>query len=345
MIKENLVIWPIIRYVTSLVSQAGETPQLLPGELVLCEKFGVARGTVRRAMKYLIERSIVILLPKRRGYFSNPKYSRTGEINIGVLVANGYFAAMSYLASDMYSGILQGLNPLYCSFQFLSISSSEPQTIAELTERNALKALLWLCPEEENLPAIRHLTEKSFPVVAIENPHIPNRTHPERNTLIYDRENAGVIRAQQVLRANFRKPLYCCEPGETKDAFAQYIRKNGGIFTSESAVSLDDLPGKLDPRKKLSAFDCIVCDGDRKRYSALMQLLARHPQGGKIRVFVEKEVNSEDIVPDFPNLDITFLNPPDMRKSAFQAGKRAGTILRGILTGKKPAVFKSETFQ
>ena len=50
MTKDNLVIWPIIRYVTCLVSQAGETPQLLPGELVLCEKFGVAlKGQVGKS--------------------------------------------------------------------------------------------------------------------------------------------------------------------------------------------------------------------------------------------------------------------------------------------------------
>ena len=85
MSKSSLLITPIIQYVTGKVSQAGETPQLLPGEPDLCEKFGVARGTVRRAMAYLIERGIVIQLPKRRGYFSNPKYSFSGEINIGAI--------------------------------------------------------------------------------------------------------------------------------------------------------------------------------------------------------------------------------------------------------------------
>ena len=121
MSKSNLLILPIIQYVTCKVSQAGETPQLLPGEPDLCEKFGVARGTVRRAMAYLIERGIVIQLPKRRGYFSNPKYSNSGEINIGVLSGSGYFAAMSHLASDMYSGFLQGIKPLSsapASFRF-----------------------------------------------------------------------------------------------------------------------------------------------------------------------------------------------------------------------------------
>ena len=81
--KEDLLIKPIIQYVLHEVSRAGSEPELLSGEPILCEKFKVARGTVRRAMAQLIERGYVIQLPKRRGYFSNPKFSRFGELHIG----------------------------------------------------------------------------------------------------------------------------------------------------------------------------------------------------------------------------------------------------------------------
>ena len=345
MSKSNLLIMPIIQYVISKVSQAGETPQLLPGEPDLCEKFGVARGTVRRAMAYLIERGIVIQLPKRRGYFSNPKYSNSGEINIGVLVGSGYFAAMSYYSSDMYSGFLQGIKPLYCAFQFLNVSSCDPETVAALPEHNGLNAVLWLCPGDENLPAVNRLIEKQFPVIAIENPYIVNRSRPERNFLLYDLTHAGELRAKQVLDSGFRKPLYCAEHGKIQDAFAQYINRNGGVCKPEDILSTEDIPVRIDPQKDLSSFDCIVCDGDRRRYSMLLNRLQQHPEGKAIKVFLEKEINSEDIIPDFPDLDIEFTRLLDMRTTAFNAGKRAGVILRGILSKKKAGSFDSEFFR
>ena len=345
MSKSNLLIMPIIQYVTSKVSQAGETPQLLPGEPDLCKKFGVARGTVRRAMAYLIERGIVIQLPKRRGYFSNPKYSNSGEINIGVLSGSGYFAAMSHLASDMYSGFLQGIKPLYCLFQFLNVSSCDPETIADLIEYNGLKALLWLCPEDEGIPAFNSLLKKSIPLVAIENAYVVNHIHPERNFLLYDQVHAGELRAEQVLDSGFHKPLYCAERGKVTDAFAQYLNRNGGVCKPEDILSTEEIPVRIDPQKNLSGFDCIVCDGDRKRYSMLLNQLQQHPDGKKVKVFLEKEINSEDIIPDFPDLDIEFIRSLDMRTTAFNAGKRAGLILRGILTKRKAGSFESEFFR
>ena len=343
--KSNLLILPIIQYVTSKVSQSGETPQLLPGEPVLCEKFGVSRGTVRRAMAYLIERQIVIQLPKRRGYFSNPKFTNSGELNIGVLVSSGYFSSMSYYSSDMYSGFLQGIRPLYCAIQFLNVSSGDPETVAALPEQNGLNALLWLCPGDDNLPAVDRLIDLSFPVIAIENPYIVNRIRPGRNFLVYDQLHAGELRAKQVLGSGFRSPLYCAERGKVQEAFAQCINRNGGDFRPENILSNQEIPVRLDPRNDLASFDCIVCDGDRKRYSMLLNSLRRHPDGKKIKVFLEKEINSEDLVPDYPELDIEYIRALDMRATCFNAGKRAGTILRGILSGKKAGTFDSEFFR
>lgn len=55
----------------------GVDPELLPGEMELCEKFKVSRVTVRRAIESLIAGAYIIRLPKRRGAFTNPEMAKS----------------------------------------------------------------------------------------------------------------------------------------------------------------------------------------------------------------------------------------------------------------------------
>ena len=343
--KEDLLIKPIIQYVLHEVSRAGSEPELLSGEPILCEKFKVARGTVRRAMAQLIERGYVIQLPKRRGYFSNPKFSRYGELHIGILVASGYIAGMSCISSEAYRGFMKGINPLCCGYYFLSVNSFEPQQVVDLVEIHGLDALLWIAPEDANVPAIDYLIDMDFPVAAIENAHVPMQVYPKKNFLIYDRKAAGVLRAEQVFQAGFRKPLYCAEPGAAPDAFAAYMQEHEIPFDRKSIIGLEDIPRVVTALLDHDKIDSIVCDGDRKRYTMLFDTLNSHPAGKHVTVFLENEVNSQIVVQKYPNMKSCFFENLDIRGSEFNAGKRAGIHIRNILAKKKKSGFESEYFQ
>ena len=343
--KDDLLIKPIMYSVMHEVSCAGSEPERLSGEPVLCRRFKVARGTVRRAMSRLMELGYVIQLPKRRGYFSNPKFSRFGEFNIGILVGAGHITAMASTSSDAFTGFMQGIRPLTCTYYFLSLNSCGSKGAAGLEEAYGLDALFWISPEDENIPAIDELTDAGFPVAAAENIYISNRVHPKSNFLAFDFRNSGVLRAREILDAGFRKPVFCAESNSTTDAFGEFLRARGVPFDEKSVLGMEKISSVIPGRLKRKQIDCIICNGSGSRYSRVIETLSRLPGGRRIPLFLEREVNSLAIQEKYPDFNIRFFESLDARSSEVRAGRRAGALIRGMLLKKRKNNFESELFQ
>lgn len=343
--KDDLLIKPIMYSIMHEVSRAGAEPERLSGEPVLCQRFGVARGTVRRAMSRLMEQGYVIQLPKRRGYFSNPKFSRFGELNIGILVGAGHITAMACTSSDAFAGFMQGIRPLTCTYYFLSLNSCGSREAAGLAEAYGLDALFWISPEDGNMSAIDELTDAGFPVAATENIYIPNRVHPKSNFLAFDFRNSGVLRAREILDAGFRKPVYCAKSDNTTDAFAEFLRSRGVPFDKKSVVGLEEISSVIPRRLKRNGLDCIICNGNGRRYNRMFETLSRLPGGKQVPLFLEREVNSLAIQEKYPDFNIRFFEGLDARASETRAGRRAGALIRQMLLKKRKNSFESELFQ
>ena len=335
-LKKQLLTEPIKRYTIRCVAKSGTEPEQLMGEMELCEKFKVGRGTVRRAMASLIASGHVILLPKRRGYFTNPEFSEQTPFRIGIIVASGFASSMAHISAEAFCGITESMHGLFCAYDILTLSSDHPDSVVSEIKNTAVDGLFWISPEEPFVEAMDRLQAEEFPVVGIEDVYLPLRRKPRYNFYAYDYFFAGECRAEYFLREKCKNVIYCTENNNSAKRFAEILNQNQIPFDGSSVLAAcEEIVVRLPELLNRNKVDGVVCDGPTTRYNALFKTLSSHPNGNTVKVLVEHEPQAILMAKRFPQLKIAEIPEIDMLKTSYRMGKKAGTLLKEMVTKKK----------
>lgn len=331
-LRKQLLTEPIKRYTIRCVAKAGPEPEQLMGEMELCDKFKVGRGTVRRAMASLIAGGYVILLPKRRGYFTNPEFSEQTPFRIGIIVASGFASSMAYISAEAFCGFAESMHGFFCTYDFLTLTSDHPETVVAEIRNTAVDGLLWISPEDPFVEAIDRLLAEKFPVVSIENVYLPLYRKPRYNFFAYDYFFAGECRAKYFLREKCKNIIYCTENVDSVKQFAETLHQGNVPFDNHSVfASVEQITTCLPELLSRNKVDGIVCDGPTSRYNALFKTLSAHPNGSTVKILVEHEPQAILMTKHFPHLKIAEIPDVNMLKTSYRMGKKAGNLLKDLI--------------
>lgn len=143
----------VVHYLLSRIRHAGVDPELLPGEMELCEKFKVSRVTVRRAIESLIAGAYIIRLPKRRGAFTNPEMAKSIPYPVGIAVDMGYTFSIDGSAAMALSGFLKKMgSDENCSWLYIYLNISSGESLENIIENNNLQGAFLDLSMREDFP-------------------------------------------------------------------------------------------------------------------------------------------------------------------------------------------------
>lgn len=335
--KTELLTQPIIRYVTGLVIKSSQQqPELLPGEMFLCKKFNVGRGTVRRAMALLIERETVLLLPKRRGYFSNPVKSGNIRHNIGIIVASGYAAAMNGPSYACLRGAFEVFEKEITCVYFPALHSNDPEKVLEELRSQQLDAVFWIAPGNSGLDILDNFSAENFPAVSVCNPYMDLDREPCHHTWLFDFEAVGRSQAEHLLKHQCTK-VFTLGPGPKTLAGLRNTYEQAGHPLPENSFlpDLKQIYTVLKTALDQDQVHAVICPGPYERYREVSEFLHQHPNGKKVRLLVENEPQGNLIRTKYNDLLYDSVPTINAYKSCFEAGRRAAKCLLHLLAGKK----------
>ncbi len=334
----------VVQYLLIRVQNAGTEPELLPGEMELCEKFQISRVTVRRAIETLISAGYILRLPKRRGAFSNPEMAKNIPFAIGIAANTGYTFSLDDSSGIAISGFIKKMGAdeehsyLY---QFLNISPDD--SLENILENNNIQGLLWISPDQSVYPGLNELIRRSFPVAVINTPF--NSYYPalKKNCILRDFASCGVRAAEFLLKNGVRNPAYCGHPNVSYEMFVKTLKKNGIVFHPEHLLEQDkEIEKRLPELIRTGGIDSVYSTGSSNRYTPLVKSLSHHPEDRNIALFFEKSPMTQQYKKDYPGLKI-HLNPNcTVKQYMYRAGEQAAVLLNALMKNPGTSV---DTFQ
>ena len=154
------------QYVYALVaSTPKKAMEPLTTERELCELFGMARGTIRRALEKLVEEGILIRRP-HYGTFINPNIleSLPGRPCIGIVIGNSNYAFLSDYNMAQLKGAFDAAIGTGFDTRLLNFNE-EPARALTLFKGSGAKGLLWLDCGMDAGYLLEHLEKLGMPFV------------------------------------------------------------------------------------------------------------------------------------------------------------------------------------
>jgi DNA-binding LacI/PurR family transcriptional regulator len=335
--KSKLLIDPIIRYLGHRVSKAGDTPLLLPSEMELCAHFCVVRGTVRRALAVMVKQGLVIRLPGRKGYFSNPKFSHALPYMVGVIVGNGFYTCLGHGSDAVFSAFSDTLRELFCAYHFLSLPVSEntDEIIAEI-KNCVLDAVLLIAPNKKLIAVADQLIEEGFPTVVagcLWDSSIPKSKY---NYFGHDFAFNGQCRAQFFLDNHCHEVVYCAKKSVATDHFSQVMKDAGFPFPEQHLLqNAEQVERVLPELLEKNAIDGLVCDGNATRYNQVFKILSQCKNLDSVKILVEDEPQAIITLQKYPEIKTYKIPHLNIIRTSTMAGKKAGALIKRIFRGKQ----------
>lgn len=144
-------------------------PARLPDEHELANEYGVARDTVRRALKVLEEQEAVVRR-RRRGTFLQPLVACPNVCRghaVGFVPPWWADSTTVWCTSTVFEGVSRWADEQGCSLNVLHAQMHEDQDrFAQRVRERNLAGVVWLHPQTEQVPIIRRLA-KLMPVVVV----------------------------------------------------------------------------------------------------------------------------------------------------------------------------------
>lgn len=333
-----------MHYLYARVQQSGPEQEQLPGEIELCHKFGVSRGTVQRAIEGLMTNGYVTKLPKRRGIFTNPGLAGKIPYSIGIVAHAGITEIMDDLDSSALNGFFRKITarleqPLL--FHYLSVES--PELLENTLKSRGIRALFWIAPDETCISVFDRIVSHGIPAVAALSPYYHSEhPFPKYNAFIRDYKAHGRHMAEFVVENGFRAPLYCGIRGTVFNTIIAELAKHG-IHPDPALLIEDDLGFE----KKLASIlekkkpDCILPCGGNPRYNTVVNVLQSNRKFAEIPVIVINDATATRYKLDYPELNIMFHSRYSSNDYLYKIGEHSAGTLLGLMKNpdrKIPAI-------
>lgn len=329
--KQILLTTQIKRFILHCVMKAGSEPELLMGELELCEKFKVSRVTVRRALEELINAGYVIRISKRRGYFSNPEMSKSVPYCVGILSYVGDYSIYDHVTSMILSGFLYNLNALHCEISFITLDPKQKENACYDIENMGLDALLWLIPESIWFDTIEQLLAKQYPLLVIGSPFSVDYRTQSSNCINFDFQSVGINRARYFIENDCKKIIYCGSGNKTFESFKSTLNSAGIKFDDNALIETpENVKHQLPSLLKTGDFDGLVSDGPYRRMHAIAEIVNAHPEAANIDMLLDRIPSLDELNKKYKNLKINTLGATSFHNT----GKLAAEHLMNLLTKK-----------
>jgi len=253
-IKAELMTTPIKFYLRQYVTKAGDQPEAIPSERILCARFNVARGTIRDAIQQLENDGSLIRLPEKKGVFTNPRYSNPSILLVG-LIAHGNIGFPSEFSSDsamLMSGFyrLMPQNAFYCNLMFPD-RFPEDDLVRVFSNQN-LDALLWFSPPPCYANLIARLRAGNVPLFTGNTTHRIKYFIPDSPFDFYPEQTSFDFVLRRIRELAPEKALICHADNYNKDSFwLQKAFQNAEIGTSDKEFLLLDSPDSAKVAEKL----------------------------------------------------------------------------------------------
>ncbi len=188
-------------YTRIAVAKPDEINDCLTTEQELCRKFGVSRGTVRKALQMLVDEGLLIRIPHHGTFIHPAVLNSAGPLRIiGLILFDGEISYLDDYMLALMRGAMDGC--LGSGFQIRQINflGDAERTIEGLSD-SRLSGVIWLSPTPSAREGFQKLQQMNFPLVTA----IPRFQVSGGNTSIFqfDFESFGEMAAEHFLSLGF----------------------------------------------------------------------------------------------------------------------------------------------
>jgi len=324
--KKILLTQPVKRYLHRIVDKAGRIPERLPSEAELMDRFGISRITVRRALEELLEEGYVIRQKDRKGLFTNPRHSLNIQYIIGFVVHGRQSLFHSGYSSLISAGFSIEMGGLRYQREMLTLPEEMDENFAATLKDTLLDALLWIIPDDRDIPVINQMLRKQYPVITVLSPYLDTNPLPSGNFVRFDFAQKGACWAKFFLDRGLKNPVYCGGTKERIEGFRKMLWTHGILLPDAHVIpEQENLPDLLEERfRSDSAIDGLVADGTV--YFPVLEFLKRKPERAKLPVLFDGDAMAQEL--RFAN---PALNIHSVETTYYQTGVKAGRTAAKML--------------
>ena len=301
---------PILLARGSILERIGElkgADGLLSPERELCERIGVSRGTLKKAIAQLKAEGVIVSVPRRGNFITCIKRKH----NIAILIGEGTGAAFVQ-SPKVLNGILDTLEERNCWTRMINLR--DPEQIEDLYIQNALDGLIWYNPKPQMFPHIAKILKEgrialSFPVVSDGANGERLKAFPGCYTSMDYRET-GRIRADYFLKRGHRRIAYVgkWEGNNTYNAFRERLNDAGILHSPElNFASIEEISDRLPSLLAEGAFSAMVSDGGIPMLETLFLVLNGNKDSAKIDLLVDSIQELRQMLTAYPSVKISAL--------------------------------------
>ena len=199
----------------------------LPSEREICQKYGVCRPTVHKALSYFIEKNMIVRRPGKGTFFrDNVLHDEPATTGVKIIIRHDWqnWEGDSYFGQAV-QGVFGALSHL--PFQVGIEKYSEKLKYELLQDGNT--AGIWLSPEAEETAAIRELADADRTAVAI------NRVvgHPGVYWVSSDHEAEGEQAVRHLREMGQRRLTYLCSEADRQIFLSRDLGIRRGLVGSD----------------------------------------------------------------------------------------------------------------
>ncbi len=322
----------IRNYLLQRIAKAGTEPERLPSEMELCEKFGVSRITVRRAIESLETIRYIIRIPGRQGAFTNPEVAMAVPHIVGILGGDGTRNYVNASTAEILTGFMEEMKDADCDFEFMILNINGNRDAAREIENMALDGLLWIMPEESMIGQIDCLIQEEYPVVTLGSIYNSAFPQPKKNTIFRNFGHVGFLAAKQMLKLHLKNVARLGIYNISAEVFQNEMRKNGASLTRDYFIETPEeitekLPALLSSRK----VDAVLSNGGLDRYEKVIQVLRRREDWSRLPLFLDNYRLERKLKAGCSDLKIELLPKTQFLKTY---GKAAGQYMKKLISGE-----------
>jgi|GEM_PF-5967818 len=297
---------PVRRYLLFLARRTGIRPEKIPAERELAGLLGVARGTVREAIAFLVQQNYLLRIPGRKGTFTNPLMADAISISVGVLSrANWFDRQRQQILRGFFDVLFENRINYSCHLEFCSgLPDSRFMKTIRCSGHSLLLDLREYSGEAEMIRST------GIPVVDF------------RSDLLYDEVHAGQLVADFFLKRGCRKVVYWCPDHQRFSHFQEHMLKNHAKCLAETREQIGKAEQFLS-RRLLKTVDGMFLGLNSCNISNMLEHLSA--EKARFPILLPPSPAQEKRVKEYPDLDIHLMDLIFYDNANLQIGRQLGS--------------------